>query len=239
MDSQVKEHKPSLQGPHAMLLRRLHELVSLWDRGGERQAPDPDTARELVATWSALNRLSLAEDASDFCYSVDLRIIRAFMPLFCEAVMAHEFDADSWQQEMRQLEKDWDERAGDVDILAQRTRQAFEQLDRTQLFAWFAATCAPYDHVQVQKWLASASQRCEVAEAFLDGHPDLFLCLASELVAVVNASRPLMDEEDELLWETLRKHNWIEEVREVIDMGVRPASRVAARALAASGDQAV
>jgi hypothetical protein len=45
--------------------------------------------------------------------------------------------------------------------------------------------------------------------------------VASELLAVVGASRPMLGEEDSLFWETLRKHYWIEAVREEIEFRER------------------
>jgi hypothetical protein len=118
---------------------------------------------------------------------------------------------------METLDTEWDLGREEAEELEWRTRQAFDALDRTELFAWFAATKGATD-ARIQAWLESIPGKCEAAERFIADRPDLFICLATELAAVIASSRPGLEEADLRLWETLGKHRRIEEVRDEVEL---------------------
>ncbi|MHB1557724.1 MAG: hypothetical protein ACYC61_09610, partial [Isosphaeraceae bacterium] len=145
------------------------------------------------------------------------KVIHGDTDLLLRAIMSHDFDCERWLCEMKKLDRDWDECCEEAEELEWRTRTAFDELDRTELFAWFAATKAPSD-TRIQAWSASLSGRCDAAEQFLAERPDLFLCLATDLAAAIASSRPGLEESDPLLWETLGKHRRIEEARDEVEL---------------------
>jgi hypothetical protein len=147
-------------------------------------------------------------------------IIRDDRVLLLEAILSHDFDFDSWLQEMEKLDADWDLAGEEAEELEWRTRTAFDRVDRTELLAWFAAKKAPSD-ARVRAWLASVPGKCDRAERFIADRSDRFLCLASDLAAVIASSRPGLEETDPRLWETLGKHRRIEEAREEVELAPR------------------
>ena len=96
-------------------------------------------------------------------------------------------------------------------------RAVFDALDRVELFSWFAATKVPSD-LRIEARLKSFSRNCEQAERFIADRPDFFLCLATDLAAVIASSRPGLEETDPGLWETLGKHRRIEEARDEVEL---------------------
>jgi len=144
-------------------------------------------------------------------------VIQDDTALFLEAIISHNFDCESWLRQMEKLDADWDLGREEAEELEWRTREAFDALDRMELFAWFAFTTVPSD-ARIQAWLKSLPGRCEGAEQFIADRPDLFLCLATDLAAVIASSRPGLEETDPLLWETLGKHRRIEEARDEVEL---------------------
>jgi ATP-dependent helicase HepA len=215
MTFRTTEHGPILLTPQELLLSRLPGLLSLWKHDRDRGTGAYRTAQDLVAAWSGLQRLVLPQDPGETFCRVD-EAIRDDTSLFLEAIVSHDFDCESWLREMEKLDTDWDLGREKAEDLEWRTREAFDALDRTELFAWFAATKVPSD-ARIQAWLESVSERCEGTEQFIADRPDLFLCLATDLAAVIASSRPGLEETHPLLWETLGKHRRIEEARDEVE----------------------
>jgi hypothetical protein len=188
----------------------------LWKHDRDRGTGAYRTAQDLVAAWSGLQRLVLPKDPSEALRHVD-EVIRDDTALFLEAIVSHDFDCESWLREMEKLDTDWDLGREEAEELEWRTREAFEALDRTELFAWFAATKVP-SYARVQAWLKSVAERCEGADQFIADRPDLFLCLATDAEAAIASSRPGLEEADPLLWETLGKYRRIEEARDEVEL---------------------
>jgi superfamily II DNA or RNA helicase len=217
-----------------MLLSRLPGLLSLWSHDRDCGAGVYQTAQDLVAAWSGLQRLALPQPPTEALRRAD-EVIRTDGALFFEAILAHDFDGVSWLREMEKLDADWDHGREDAEELEWRTREAFDELDRTELFAWFVTTKAPSES-RIRGWLESVPPNCEDAERFIADRPDLFLCLATELAGVVAFSRPGLEEADPRLWTTLGKHRRIEEARDEVELA---PSRRAILASVAHGDRRV
>ncbi|HEY7428764.1 MAG TPA: hypothetical protein VH682_31325 [Gemmataceae bacterium] len=216
MTFHATEHEPTLLTPQELLLSRLPGLLSLWKHDRDRGTDAYRTAQDLVAAWSGLQRLVLPQGPSEALCRVD-EIIHDDMALFLEAILSHDFDHESWLREMEKLDTDWDLGCEEAEELEWRTHEAFDALDRTELFAWFAATKVPSDP-RIEAWLESLPGRCGEAERFMAERPDLFLCLATDLAAVIASSRPGLEETDPRLWETLGKHHRIEEARDEVEL---------------------
>lgn len=152
-------------------------------------------------------------------------------PRFLDEVQAHTFDCQAWMREMQVLDQEWDRGLEEAEELEWRTSEAFDALDRTELFAWFAAAKAPSD-TRIQAWLKPLTESCKTAERFIADHPDLFLCLATSLATVVATSRAGLEDTDPRLWETLGKHRRIEEARDEVEWS--PERHVVLRDLARS-----
>jgi SNF2 family DNA or RNA helicase len=210
------EREPALLTPHELLLSRLPGLLSLWTDDRERGRDAYQTARELVAAWAGLQRLVLPEHSSDILRRAD-EVIHDDMSRFLDAMLSHDFNFESWHRVMDDLDTDWDSNCLEADELEWRTSQAFEALDRTELFAWFAVANSPSDK-RIHSWLESLPEQCERAEQFVAERPDLFLCLATDLAATIAWSRPGLEASAPQLWESLGKHRRIEEAREEIEL---------------------
>lgn len=216
MTIDTKKHEPTLLTPQELLLSRLPGLLSLWQYDREAGAAAKGTALDLVATWSGLQRLVLPQPPTETSRRAD-EVIRDDAALLLQAVISHEFDCASWLREMEKLDSDWDQASEEPEELEWRTREAFDALDRAELLAWFATT-KNTSNPDVQAWLASLPEQYEGAERFIADRPDLFLCLATDLAAVIASSRPALEETDPLLWETLGKHRRIEEARDEVEL---------------------
>lgn len=214
MTFQTTEHKPTRLTPQELLLSRLPGLLSLWKH--DRRTGAYRTAQDLVAVWSGLQRLVLPQNSSEALRRVE-DVIRDDAALLLEAILSHDFDCESWLREMEKLDTDWDLGCEEAEELEWRTCEAFDALDRTELLAWFAATKAPSD-ARVPAWLEPIPGKCEGAERFIAERPDLFLCLATDLAAMIASSRPGLEEADPRLWETLGKHHRIEEARDEVEL---------------------
>ena len=209
MTPQTTGHKPTRLTPQDLLLSRLPGLLSLWEHDRNRETFQCRTALDLVVAWSGLQRLVLPDPPSQYWQPLE-KVMRDDASLLLEAVLSHEFDCESWHRQVERLDDAWDAGREEAEELEWRTREAFDALDRTELLAWFAATQGPSD-ARVLAWLGPVRERCEGAERFLADRPALFLCVATDLAAVVASSRPELEETDPLLAETLGKHRRIEE----------------------------
>src|SRR5439155_6299182 len=129
----------TLLTPQELLLSRLPGLLSLWKHDRDRGTSAYRTAQDLVATWSGLQRLVLPQGPSEALRRVD-EVIRDDTALFLEAILSHDFDCESWLREMEKLDTDWDLGREEAKELECRTREAFDALDRAELFAWVAAS---------------------------------------------------------------------------------------------------
>ncbi len=216
MRSRTMEHGLAPLTPQELLLSRLPGLSSLWSHDRDGGTGAYRTAQDLVAAWSGLQRLRSAQPSSETLRRVD-DVIRDDAGLLLDAIFSDEFDRERWLREMEKIDTEWELGRLEADELEWRTREAFDALDRTELFAWFAAHRAAPD-ARIQAWLESSRERCEGAEHFIAERPELFLCLASDMAAVIASSRPGLEESDPRLWETLGKHRRIEEARDEVEL---------------------
>jgi len=108
---------------------------------------------------------------------------------FADAIASHRFEYESWLSQIEKLDREWDLGREEAEELEWRTREAFDELDRTELLAWFAATKIP-SHARVRAWLESQFERSRRAEGFISDRPELFVCLATNLAGVIASSRP-------------------------------------------------
>jgi hypothetical protein len=202
--------------PQELLLSRLPGLLSLWNHDRGRETGAYRTARDLVAAWSGLQRLVLPPRPSEALRQAD-EVIRDDAALLLEAILADNFDCHTWLREVEALDTAWDVGREEAEELEWRTREAFDALDRTDLFAWFAARQVRSD-ARIAAWLESLAGRREGAERFITDRPDVFLCLTTDLAAVIASSRPGLEETEPVLWETLGKHRRIEEARDEVEL---------------------
>ena len=215
MTLQTTKHEPARLTPQDLLLSSLPGLLSLWKHDRNSESSRSRTALDLVVAWSGLQRVVLPDSPGQYLQTLE-QIIRDDGALILEAILSHEFDCEAWQRQMEQLDDAWDLGREEAEELEWRTREAFDALDRTELLAWFATTRHASD-TRVQDWLGAVRERCAGAERFLTDRSDLFLCLATDLAAVVASSRPELEEAQPLLWETLGKHRRIEEARDEVE----------------------
>jgi hypothetical protein len=216
MKSSASNQKPILLSPQDLLLSRLPGLLSLWESDRGNDAARTRTGQDIVAAWSGLQRLALPDPPGDRVQDLEQRI-GDDLALLLDALFACRFDADSWRRRMEEIDAEWDRGEQEAEELEWRTQQLFEEFDRAELLAWFALKKAPSDP-RLPAWLRPVQEGCEAAERFLAGRTDLFLCLATELAAVLAASRVGLETDDPQLWETFGKHRRIEEARDAVEL---------------------
>jgi hypothetical protein len=216
MTHKPAKQKPTFLSPQTLLLGKLPGLLSLWKHDHDHNQMRGHTGKELVAVWASLERLVLPEPPSENFRPL-AELIRDQREVFLEATLTTPFDGDSWRKEMAKIDAEWDLGWETAEELEWQTQMRFDSLDQAELLAWFAAKhgcSAP----RVQAWVPSFREQCEAAETFLANRTDLFICLATDLAAVIACSRPGLETNEPDLWETLGKHRRIEEAREEVEL---------------------
>jgi hypothetical protein len=208
--------------PRELLTSRLPALLGSWER-----APTPETAQALLAVWAGLRRLAAgkADRDEDRLQAMVREDAPRLTGLACAEPL---FDLDDWLLCAEYLDRAWDKGEEEAEELDWQTHELFERLDRAGLTLWAVQELAgPGADVEGQ-----ATARLVRAEEFLAERVDLFVCLATDVAAVLSSLRPGLEEEPQL-WETVLKHRRIEEERDELAAVPGRAALLASRRLAA------
>jgi hypothetical protein len=207
-----------------LLTSRLPALLGSWER-----APSAETAQALLAIWGGLRRLA-EEKADPDEERLKVLVRDDAIRLTRLACVKPLFDLDDWLQRAESLDRAWDEGAEEAEELDWQTQGLFERLDRAALMLWAVQELAG---PSADAECLAAARRLAKAEEFLAERVDLFVCLATDVAAVLSSLRPGLEEETQL-WETVLKHRRIEEERDELATPPGRAALLASVRLAAA-----
>ncbi len=180
--------------------------------GDAREGPNgPAAARDLVAIWAGLRRLS-GKEVREAQARLD-EVVAADAGALAVALTALVFRADEWRRRVDELDLAWD--AGDIDEeeLDWQTYLLFEELDQTSLACWFLSNQVGDRSEPVERIAREVDQ----ANAHLTDKAIVFLSLGTDAVAVLSDSQPDLESSDLSLWRTLLKHARIEAARDEVE----------------------
>ena len=206
--------------PHALLTGQLPAALVLWE-----QDPTPERAQAILALWAGLRRLRKAEpdpDEERLDVLVRIQSLRLVELACAEPVL----DTDDWLRRVSDLDLAWDAGEEDPEELDWQAHELFEALDRAALAAWAVDSLAGRDAAGAR--LAREREATARAEEFLAMRVDLFICLATDVAAVLSSVRPGLEDDETALWETLLKHRRIEEARDELETPPDQATVLAA-----------
>ncbi len=204
-----EKKRPTPLSPRELLLGELPGAMSLWER-----APAPHAAQTVLALWAGLQRLAKIDPdpardrLDDLVRAEAARLVRLASQ---ETVL----DVDDWLRQGKDLDRAWEAGDDEAEEIDWRTHQLFERLDRAALtvcaVGMLDSTDADADG------LAAASDALARADSFLAERTDLFLCLATDVAAVLSAVRPGLEGQQPELWDTLLRHRRVEDARDQME----------------------
>lgn len=208
---------PLLLSPRELLLAELNGALSQWQHGRDHSAIGPRVARDLLAHWSGLRRLSGDPVGDERATHLD-ELVRSSITELGERMMplGKGFGA-TWRRGADELSRTWDNASvEDHDDVAWTAQLLFEELDRLQLAVWTLNELLPGDS-PLRPALVAIREEAAEAEHFLDDRPELFLDRVDELSEVLSTGRRNLDQEYPELWATLLKYRRIEEEQEAVE----------------------
>ncbi len=202
--------------PRELLTGELPAVLSLW-----ASAPSPYAARAIFSLWAGLRRLDVSgPDPDEDCINslINTDTARQVDTAFRESLI----NVNDRLRRAKDLDRAWDEGEEDPQELDWQAHELFECLDRASLAVWAVEQLA--GSRMDAEWLAASRESLWQAQEFLAARVDLFLCLATDVAAVLSSVRPGLADDEPGLWETLLKHRRIEEARDELET---PPDRIA------------
>lgn len=191
------------------VLEKLLGAYEDWQDWKESESA-PRIAQDLLAAWGAFCRVYRTSERNEVAGSVQ-KLLEDEGPALVAAAAKGPF-LEHWIEDVRHMDQAWNfaldqETQRELEMAAGRL---FEEFDRASLLVCFAGR--PGVQLPSEGLDSWKKQVEEVDEAFSD-HVEAFLPAATLASAQLDAFRPDLDEEEDL-WETTLKHQFLEEVSE-------------------------